>query len=262
MISDYIETERGTILHNGREYFSATWLAELHIPTFAKTRAGVYKTAARENWPEIHVPGRGAKDGVKYFLVPEKLLQKINSIMPIENNSKHYPVSKAPPLKLVTGSGQHNSLSVQSHSNNDMRIKDFLPLPKYDLQLTTEGHDHVIHSEQIVDYLAFKKEWLEMSLDVRNNCLALITIKDDSMEPTLRSDDLILTDVSKSHLENNSLYVLQLNNELIVKRIQKKMNGNVIVKSDNPNYESEELDELAAQSLHIIGKVIWYGRRI
>ncbi|WP_367273744.1 helix-turn-helix transcriptional regulator [Nitrosomonas sp.] len=69
----------------------------------------------------------------------------------------------------------------------------------------------------------------------------------------ITKNGLILTDVRRFLLENNSLYVLQLVNELVVKRIQRKMNESLIVKSDNPNYESEELDELAAKSLHIIG---------
>lgn len=176
-------------------------------------------------------------------------------------NDEDYPVSTAKPL--ITGSGQHNGLTVQSHPITDISVNDFVSLPKYDLQtITTEGHDLTIHSEQIVDYLAFNREWLDMSLNVRNNCLALISVRDDSMEPTLRSDDLILTDTSRGHIEHNSIYVLQFDNELIVKRIQRKMNGSVIVKSDNPMYGEEELDALAAQSLPVIGKVIWYGRRI
>jgi len=68
-----------------------------------------------------------------------------------------------------------------------MRVNDFVSLPKYDIQsITTEGHDQVIHSDQIVDYLAFNKEWLDMSLNVCSNCLVLISVKDDSMESTLR----------------------------------------------------------------------------
>ena len=101
-----------------------------------------------------------------------------------------------------------------------------------------------------------------MSLNVCSNCLVLISVKDDSMEPTLRSDDLILTDTSRGHIENNSIYVLQVNNELVVKRIQCKVNGTVIVKSVNPVYEEEVLDALTAQSLPVVGKVIWHGRRI
>ena len=174
--------------------------------------------------------------------------------------SKNYPASTTGPL--ITGSGQHNNLRLPSHSGTDSRVNNFITLPKYDLHQITEDRDHVIHSEQVVDHLAFKKDWLEMSLNVHGNCLALISVKDDSMEPTLRSDDLILTDTSRGNIENNSIYVLQVNNELVVKRIQCKVNGTVIVKSDNPVYGEEELDALTAQSLPVVGKVVWFGRRI
>ena len=50
--------------------------------------------------------------------------------------------------------------------------------------------------------------------------------------------------------------MLQINNELVVKRIQCKVNGTVIVKSDNPVYGEEVLDALTAQSLPVVGKVI------
>ncbi|MBL8500651.1 MAG: S24 family peptidase [Nitrosomonas sp.] len=176
---------------------------------------------------------------------------------------KSYPASTAQPLKLVTGSGDANDLTIGNNSVTDIKVNNFATMPKNALQtVNQQGHNQTIHSNQIVDYLAFNKEWLDMSMDVRNNCLALITVKDDSMEPTLKTNDLILTDVRRGVLENNSIYVLQIKNELIVKRIQCKINGNVIVKSDNPNYEPEELDELTAQSLHVIGKVVWYGRSL
>ncbi|MCE7915845.1 MAG: S24 family peptidase [Nitrosomonas sp. PRO4] len=256
MNSNFEKTERGSVLNNGKEYFSASAIAQLlHV-----TRAAVYKKAAKQKWPEIRVPGKGGRNGVIYFLVPKRLMDQEDRNQNVIY-SNNYQSNTAKPL--TTGSMEHGGLTLHSHSGNGIRVNNFVSTPKYVLETrTTEGHTHMIHSEQIVDYLAFNKEWLDMSLDVRNNCLALITVKDDSMEPTLRSNDLILTDVRRGDLENNSIYVLQIKNELIVKRIQCKINGKVIVKSDNPNYESEELDELAAQSLHIIGKVIWYGRRI
>ncbi|ALQ51851.1 S24 family peptidase [Nitrosomonas ureae] len=209
-----------------------------------------------------YLPPKNVLEAIHTYISqnPDFFTKKDNKESNEKQSSRLYSTT---PLKLVSSDSEHNHLTAESHSITNIRVNDFVSLPKYDIQtVTTEGHNCAIHSEQIVDYLAFKKEWLDMSLNVRNDCLALITIKDDSMEPTLRSDDLILTDVRRSHLENNSLYVLQLDNELVVKRIQRKLNGSLIVKSDNPNYESEELDELAAKSLHIIGKVIWFGRRI
>lgn len=205
------------------------------------------------------VPRKGGMDTlVKATGIPEKWWLYGEGQPPII--SKPYPVSTANPL--ITGSGQHNGLTVQSHSTTDIKVNDFFMMPKHDLRSTDEGHGHVIRSEQIVDHLAFKKEWLQMSLNVHNNHLALITVKGDSMEPTLRSDDLILTDISTGHIEDDSIYVLQFKNDLVLKRIQRKMNGSVVVKSDNPIYGQEEMDELAAQALPVVGRVIWYGRRI
>ena len=80
-----------------------------------------------------------------------------------------------------------------------------------------------------------QKKWLDMSLNVRNNWVTLITIKDDSMKPTLR---MWWSDPHRSEKipqENNSQYVFQLDNELVAKQIQRKMNGSLVVKNDNPN---------------------------
>lgn len=206
------------------------------------------------------VPRKGGiKQLVKATGIPEEWW--IHGKGSIPDTSKPYLVSTS--SSLTSESREHNVVALPGHSGTDSRVNNFITPPKYDLQsIKTEGHDHVIHSEQIVDYLAFNKEWLDMSLNVRSNCLALISVKDDSMEPTLRSDDLILTDTSRGHIENNSIYVLQVNNELVVKRIQCKVNGTVIVKSDNPVYGEEEFDAQSAQALPVVGKVIWYGRRI
>ena len=49
-----------------------------------------------------------------------------------------------------------------------------------------------------------------MSFNIHNNSLALMKVKGDSMEPALRSDDLILTELMQGRTEDDSIYVLQL----------------------------------------------------
>lgn len=255
------------IMMNKKSY-SASELVNMKLPYLPTTKKGWLDLVKRENWCSVMAPGgRGCKGGMRREYYPsEAVAYLIESTQNSDEKAKHadsleqYPVSTTEPL--VTGSGQHNGLTLKSHSITDMRVNDYAIVPKNDLRSTTEGHDRVIHSEQIVDHLAFKKKWLEMSLNTNSNCLALISVRDDSMEPTLRSDDLILTDTSSSNIENNSIYVLQIDNELIVKRIQRKVNGTVIVKSDNPVYGEEEMDALAAKSLPVVGKVVWFGRRM
>lgn len=247
-----------------KKSYSATELAEMKLPHLPTTKKGWLDLVKREKWGSVMVPGgRGCKGGLKREYYPSKavaaLIESAQHNEQEANTSNNYPASTA--THLTTGSGIHSGLAAQSHSGNQIRVNNFVTVPKYDLPLTTGGRDLAIHSAQVVDHLAFKKEWLE-EMSISTNCLALIAVKDDSMEPTLRSNDLILTDTNSSHIENNSIYVLRLDNELIVKRIQRKVNGAVIVKSDNPVYGEEEFDAVSAQALPVVGKVIWYGRKI
>lgn len=260
-------------------WFSALQLslfAAAHAIKFPRNEKNARIKARLLNWESREVECQGGKGGVRTEFKPPKDMQEsicqflkdkpdfLNTRRKNSNKDKtsikHYPVSTTEPS--VTGSGKHNGLTLKDHSITDMRVNDYAIVPKNYLRSTTEGHDRAIHSNQIVDHLAFNKEWLQMSLHTRSDCLALISVKDDSMEPTLRRDDLILTDTSRCNIENNSIYVLQIDNELIVKRIHRKVNGAVIVKSDNAVYDEEELDALTAKSLPVIGKVVWFGRRM
>lgn len=250
MISNFVKTERGSVLSDGEEYFPASKIAEI----LKVSRTAVYKKATKERWPEIRIPGKGARNGVAHYLVPRKILINEHAI-----DSKQYPGSTTT-THLVTGTEKHTGLIAQTNSINGNGVNNYVTLPKYALQTMP---DLIIRSEQVVDHLAFKKDWLEMSFNIQsNNRLALIQVKGDSMEPTLKSDDLILTDISESSIGDDSIYVLQLKNDLVLKRIQRKMNGSVVIKSDNPVYGEEELDESAVQSLQVVGRVIWFGRRI
>ncbi|WP_052494018.1 S24 family peptidase [Nitrosospira sp. NpAV] len=243
-----VDTSRGTILSKEGEYFPATMLAELKIPGLPKSRAGIYKTATREAWPLIHRPGKGAKDGVKFFLVPQSILDKINEIKPL--------TTKKPQLdKACVHYGR------RADDYRQANLEEFVQVPRYDLHASA-GHGSVVHSEQIVDHWAFRSEWIRNALGVSAKDLALISVKGDSMEPTLTSGDMILVDIRNGRIEDNAIYVLQHDGDLLVKRIQRKLDGTVTVISDNKQYDSEVLNRAGAAALRVVGRVVWSGRRM
>ncbi len=137
----------------------------------------------------------------------------------------------------------------------------FVQIPRYEV-VASAGGGAVIHSEQIVDHLSFKADWVRNALGVPVKDLALINVLGDSMEPTLSDGDLILIDMSTRRVKDNAVYVLQLNGTLLVKRIQRKLDGSVIVRSDNTIYEPETVNSEMLDSLNIIGRVVWCGRRM
>lgn len=137
----------------------------------------------------------------------------------------------------------------------------FVLVPRYDVAASM-GNGSVIHSEQIVDHLAFREEWVRTELGTTPKNLVLISAIGDSMEPTLRAGDLLLIDRSSASVKQDAIYAFATNGELRVKRMQLKIDGTLVVKSDNSQYETETLCSDQASSLRIVGRVVWSGRRM
>jgi phage repressor protein C with HTH and peptisase S24 domain len=116
-----------------------------------------------------------------------------------------------------------------------------------------------LRSEQIVDYLAFKKEWVRSRLNADPRNLLLIEAVGDSMAPTLEESDLLLVDLGEPGFRHDGIYVLRRENELAVKRLQRRPDGTLNIISDNPAYESSVV---ASDSVRIIGRVIWGAGRL
>ena len=163
---------------------------------------------------------------------------------------------------LATGEGEMFQSSESKPATTSPSAPDgFILVPHYEVQASA-GHGSLIHSEQIVDYLAFKAEWVRNTLGVAQKDLALISVKGDSMEPVLSNEDLILVDMRKNRVEDNAIYVLQLNDALLVKRIQHKLDGSLHVMSDNKHYDTEIVSAERAADLNVLGRVVWSGRKM
>lgn len=137
----------------------------------------------------------------------------------------------------------------------------FVLVPRYDVQASM-GNGAVVHSEQIVDHLAFREEWVRTELRTNPKNLVLISAIGDSMEPTLRPGDLLLIDRCSSGVKQDAIYAFSTDGELRVKRMQLMPGGRLVVKSDNPQYDTYNLTPAEATELKIIGRVIWSGRRM
>jgi phage repressor protein C with HTH and peptisase S24 domain len=159
--------------------------------------------------------------------------------------------------QVIIGDGPSCTIAEPSAPYN----ADFGHIPRYEVEASAGG-GAVIHGEQVVDYLSFRAEWVRNSLGVSVRDLALISVIGDSMEPTLSEGDVVLLDMTTKGVMDGSIYALQLNGGLLVKRIQRKLDGSIVVKPDNPRYDTEIISEDSADLLKIIGRVVWVGRRL
>ncbi|MEA2049875.1 MAG: S24 family peptidase [Campylobacterota bacterium] len=80
-----------------------------------------------------------------------------------------------------------------------------------------------------------------------------INVTGDSMEPTLNNGNIIFIDKTKKDLSKDGIYAFVNENGLFVKRIQRRIDGNLDVISDNKEYPIQITQKT---NIDILGKVI------
>lgn len=119
------------------------------------------------------------------------------------------------------------------------------------------GNGVAVVSERIVDHLAFRAEWLRGVLRRGPAGLILVEARGDSMEPTIHDRDLLLVDTAENQVRHNAIYVLSIDGDLLVKRIQRRLTGGPLAISDNPRYPAEELTVPDDDRVRVVGEVVW-----
>lgn len=128
----------------------------------------------------------------------------------------------------------------------------------YDIRASA-GHGAVIESEEVIERLSFPPGYLDRITRTHPRHLKIIGVKGDSMEPTLKDDDVVMLDTTKTSLDFDGLFVLRWGDALHVKRVGRAGNGSVSIISDNKAIYPPI--EMARSDIQVIGKVIWMGKR-
>ncbi len=115
---------------------------------------------------------------------------------------------------------------------------------------------------QLSEFIAFGHDWVRSTLGVQPDDLLLETAVGGSMQPTIHDNDLLLIDSTDTQLREFGIYVLEFQGERVVKRVQRKLDGSMILISDNVIYEPERIPAERAVDVKVIGRVVWSGGRL
>jgi phage repressor protein C with HTH and peptisase S24 domain len=130
---------------------------------------------------------------------------------------------------------------------------DFIFMPRNRMRFSS-GRGGILRSEQVVDSIAFRAEWVKRVLNAESRDLILIEVVGDSMAPTIENSDLIVANLAEPRFRQDGIYLLRHDSGLTVKRIQRRPDGKLLMRSDNPKYET-----MVVSTVKVIGRVIWIG---
>ena len=154
------------------------------------------------------------------------------------------------PEWIETGIG---NVFIHTESNSDVEFK-FIPKVAARLSAGTGSFDS---EETVKEYLSFQTKWLAGKGSV--NHMVAMEVFGQSMEPMIKEGDTVLIDQSQKNILAGAIYALGVEDTILIKRLEKHPNKLVLC-SDNKDYESIYLESEEADTLRIIGKVIWSCR--
>ena len=133
---------------------------------------------------------------------------------------------------LLTGKGEM-FISNDTTKNSDNYFIDLLNVRAG----AGEGiYNYVIET---VDTISLDKSFFRTPINT--NKIKGIQVDGDSMEPTLRDGDYVLID-ENINFGTNGIYAIQYGGQILIKRLQFKMDGTILIISDNDKYDKEEFD--------------------
>lgn len=120
------------------------------------------------------------------------------------------------------------------------------------------GDGSVLQDYPDVELLPFSLNFLQKFIRGTTDKLFIATGYGDSMEPTLRRDDLVMIDTSQNRIGlSDQIWALTYAGAGMIKRLRPLAGGRMLILSDNPNVPDQEV---AMDEIYIVGKVVWSAR--
>ncbi len=140
-----------------------------------------------------------------------------------------------------------------------------IAVPFLNLAADAGGGTHIdvsIEGNDDSDRISLPRHMLHRLGSQNSTALRMITIRGDSMAPKLEHDDLVMVDCSQQTPSPPGIFILYDGVGLVAKQIEIIPNSvpqKLLIRSENPAYRvyQRRIDEI-----QIIGRVIWFGRRL
>jgi len=170
------------------------------------------------------------------------------------------------PLWLETGDGRmRETAKARRQAKNDAQeaptdVANFERVPIIDIRAPANAGS-TGEGERAIGFSMFATDWLRSITSAPFSQLAVVSVAGDAMEPTLRNGDHALIDTSQLNLRREGIYVLRIDDTLMVKRVtMHPATKRVTIGTDNSRYQTYA--DLDPGNVEALGRVIWIGHTL
>jgi phage repressor protein C with HTH and peptisase S24 domain len=135
----------------------------------------------------------------------------------------------------------------------------FVHLPVYSEVRASAGPGAAAVSELADGVMSFDHAFLRSTGANPGKCV-VIWATGDSMMPTIPDGSALVVDRSQDTISNGFISVIGVGEDLLVKRIRRRLDGLIELISDNPAYAPETLGPDALAQLRVVGRVVYFCR--
>lgn len=163
------------------------------------------------------------------------------------------------PMSVVPAQLEFTSNVIAIHPEDDLP-EDIVQIPEYTVRFSGGNGSTVIEYElsEEREPATYRRTWMQR-LHLNPEKLMRFKVKGDSMEPLLFAGDSVLVNLAENditQLVEGKVYAIRYGSELRVKRLYPKLDGSLILRSDNKDYTDEFVPpDLVHQHITIIGRV-------
>lgn len=187
--------------------------------------------------------------------IGEDTVDELNSAFPgWFSNSGEIPYTQT--VKWVDSVGE----PIKEWNNEaDLNPEEFTIIPRYDITVSA-GNGHTVSEEvQKNKGQAYRADWLK-AMGLKGHELKSIRAKGDSMMPTFGDGCALLVDFSHKDIIEGKVYIIRFGDEIRVKRIHKRPDGGVIIRSDNRDaYPDINIPPEEMKNIEVLGRVRHYS---
>lgn len=164
-------------------------------------------------------------------------------------------------LRLAPGSltqGTHAGTPVAALDEGEPLGDEYIQIRESEVRFAA-GNGRTPLFDEVVSSVprTYRRDWF-VKEGINPDHARCFKVHGDSMESFLFDGDSVLVNLAEKEIISGKVYALRYGEELRIKRVYKKLDGGLILHSDNPNHRpiDEDISPASAEeSISIIGRV-------